>query len=70
MTFVRRRLQTAAAGFRVIGVGLRAVVEDVVYIGGMAAITFGAWQVYAPAGWIAGGLFACVFAYALGRATK
>ena len=40
---------------------------DLVGVAGAAAITFGAWSVYRPAGWIVGGALALVAAVLLGR---
>lgn len=40
---------------------------DASAISGAAAITFGAWQIFVPAGWIVGGLFGLGVAYALAR---
>lgn len=43
---------------------------DVLLVSGAAAISAGAWQVYAPAGWIAGGLFALAGGWILSRGGK
>ena len=37
---------------------LLAVARDVTGLGGLAAVTYGAYQIYHPAGFIVGGLFA------------
>jgi hypothetical protein len=33
---------------------------DLLMVGGAAAISFGAWQIYPPSGWVVGGLFGLV----------
>lgn len=40
---------------------------DALLVGGAAAISAGAWQVYAPAGWIVGGVFALAGGLLLAR---
>lgn len=40
---------------------------DALLVGGAAAISAGAWQVYAPAGWIVAGLFALAGGWLLSR---
>lgn len=42
-----------------------ALLGEALGLGGAAAVTFGAWQVYPPAGWIAGGALALAAAWRL-----
>jgi hypothetical protein len=39
-----------------------SLARDALGVGGLAAITYGAWLIYRPAGFIIGGLFAVVAA--------
>jgi hypothetical protein len=36
---------------------LASLVRDIVGLGAVASVTFGVWQIYAPAAWIVGGFF-------------
>lgn len=45
-------------------------VPEVLLLGGAAAMSYGAWQVYRPAGWIAGGLLMLAAGWRLGRPTQ
>jgi hypothetical protein len=47
---------------------LPVILRDLGGLGGIASTTFGAWQIYAPAGWIVGGLFLIAGAWLLARA--
>lgn len=47
------RLQKAAAGA---WAGVLGAMPDLLMVGGTAAIAYGAWRIYAPAGFIVGGL--------------
>jgi hypothetical protein len=42
-------------------------VPEVLLLGGAGAVTYGAAQVYRPAGWLVGGLLAVVLGWRLGR---
>jgi len=44
------------------------VMRDLGGVGGIASATFGAWQIYRPAGWIVGGVFLIAGAWLLARA--
>jgi hypothetical protein len=48
---------------------LPVVLRDLSGLGGVAAATIGAWQIYPPAGWIVGGLFLIAGAWLLARAS-
>ncbi len=48
---------------RAIGAVLPDLLRDVAGIAGAAAISYGAWQVYRPAGWIVGGALAVAGAW-------
>lgn len=61
MNGLRRRLAALAAGARL-------VLPDAAGIVGAGAVTYGAWQIYAPAGSIAGGAFLITSAILLARA--
>lgn len=43
----------------------REIVADVLVIAGASATTAGAWQIYAPAAFMVGGLWCVVVAFAL-----
>lgn len=44
---------------------MQAIARDAVGLGGLGAITYGAYQVYHPAGFIVGGLFAVAATFLL-----
>ena len=41
---------------------------DLAGLAGAGSVTYGAWQVYPPAGWIVGGIFGLVMAWLVARA--
>lgn len=45
------------------------LIRDAAGLAGAAAVTFGAWSIYAPAGFIAGGLMLLAAAVLTARAT-
>ena len=45
----------------------RELFADALFLGGAAAVTFGAWLVFEPAGFVVGGLLSCGAGWALGR---
>jgi hypothetical protein len=51
-----------------LGAALPILLCDLVGIAGAAAIAYGAWQIYGPAGWIAGGAMAVGGAWLIARA--
>lgn len=50
-----------------IAAGAAIMARDLVGLGGAAAITYGAWLSYQPAGYIVGGLLAVIAAVLLAR---
>jgi hypothetical protein len=56
-----RRVVTAVVGV------LPEVLVDSLGVGGTLAIAYGAWEIYRPAGWIAGGVFALSGALLMAR---
>lgn len=49
--------------------GAPALVRDGAGLAGAVMISFGAWSIYAPAGWIVGGLFLIAVAVLAARAS-
>lgn len=47
---------------------VKELLDDALALAGVGAITYGAWAVYAPAGWVVGGAFAVAAATASARA--
>lgn len=71
-TVAARQLLTRAAraALRPPLAGARWAADQVpegLLIGGAAAVAYGAWQVFHPAGWIVGGLLAVIAGWRLGR---
>lgn len=60
----RRAAATLAAASRH---AIPGALRDLTGIGGITAMSYGAWQVYPPAGWIVGGALTLWIAVALGR---
>ena len=48
---------------------LPALIIDLAGLAGAAAITYGMWQIYPPAGWIAGGALGLAAAWLFARQT-
>jgi hypothetical protein len=44
------------AAMRALGPGMAAIVEALILLGGAALVAYGAWQTYAPAGPMVGGV--------------
>lgn len=57
---IKDKLHTAA-------VAAAGFLPDALMIGGAGGISYGAWLVYAPAGYVAGGVFALVAGIVLAR---
>jgi hypothetical protein len=49
---------------------LPVVLCDLVGIAGAAAVAYGAWQIYQPAGWVVGGTLAIAAAWLVARAPE
>jgi hypothetical protein len=49
---------------------LAVIARDLIGIGGAASVAYGAWMVYAPAGFIIGGILALLAAMISARASK
>lgn len=56
-TVRRVRLLSILAGRRVAAI-VPSTLMNILFFGGLAAVTYGAWMIYRPLGPIAGGLFA------------
>lgn len=48
---------------------LASLVPDLLMVGGAVAISFGAWMMYAPAGYVVGGLLSLVAGVIMARGT-
>lgn len=60
---IKDKLHTAA-------VAAAGFLPDALMIGGAGGISYGAWLVYGPAGYVAGGVFALVAGVVLARGSK
>jgi len=60
---IKDKLHTAA-------VAAAGFLPDALMIGGAYGVSYGAWLVYGPAGFIAGGVFALVAGIVLARGSK
>ncbi len=49
---------------------MKAVIDDVLLVSGLALVTFGVWQMHQPSAFIVGGLSVCGLAFALSRGRR
>ena len=48
----------------------REILADLILLGGFGAISYGAWVIFEPAGFISGGIGLILLAFQLGRTTR